>query len=636
MSCSNCGPRPKRPPRADTAGLENLLDDYERGRVSRRSFIGGGAKLGFSAVVLGGLLDALEACGASPSSNKTSGGLSGIRGETLIFTPWGFYTVLPSTNNYNIYSSLTYNPQREAGLKTIYEDLMYTNLNTGEVIPWQATSAKYNSDYTQITVKLRKGIEWADGQPFSTRDVKYTLEMLRDNAPALQYSTIYQQNMTEVEILDDLTCVIKLNKPLPRFFEYNLGLGHENHQVMMPAHIWQGQDPKTFTNFDLSKKWPVGTGAYQLVSSSPQQQIYTRRDEWWGVKSGFKSRMPAPKRIILIPVAADQAMGQLYISNEADAGNALQVNTFLAAQPRNPKLQTWESKGPIWGAPDGCGYCFYFNLAKEPWNNLDIRLAINYALDRKQISKVAYASSNTPITVPFSGYITKKWLPPGSALDKLIKKWNRDNPSPTLVAQHMQAAGYAKNSAGLWAKGGATLKVPVQSDEGFAPLVPIVGQQLKTAGFDVQETIYPANSTVPTTAMLSGNFDCFISIHCGSLFDPEDTLRDLSGQYYAPIGQNVPSILNAGRFQDPEFDKLIEYMDSVPGSPDDPKYMNAVLAATNIYLQQMPQLMLTDERWVVTTDNANWTGWPDAKNPYVAPYPCWEAWNMVVHTIQKA
>ena len=49
----------------------------------------------------------------------------------------------------------------------------------------------------------------------------------------------------------------------------------------------------------------------------------------------------------------------------------------------------------------------------------------------------------------------------------------------------------------------------------------------------------------------------------------------------------------------------------------------------------MPQLMLTDERWVVTVDNSNWTGWPDAANPYVAPYPCWEAWNMVVHTLEE-
>jgi peptide/nickel transport system substrate-binding protein len=199
----------------------------------------------------------------------------------------------------------------------------------------------------------------------------------------------------------------------------------------------------------------------------------------------------------------------------------------------------------------------------------------------------------------------------------------------------MQAAGYSKNGSGQWAKDGQVLTVPVQADQGFAPLVPIVGQQLKTAGFAVQETIFPANSTVPTTSMLSGSFDTMMSVHCGSLFDPEDTLRDLSGQYYVPIGQNSPSIFNAGRYRNPTYDKLIEYLDSVPGSPTNTEYMNTVAQALDIYLRDMPQLMLTDERWVVTTDNTNWTGWPDAANPYVAPYPCWEAWNLVVHNLKQ-
>lgn len=631
MTCRSCRPAPPVPrQRADS--LETMLDEFEWGKLSRRGFLSAGAKLGFSVAVLGGLLDAVE---MTNEKAYAATGATPARGQTLIFTPWGFYTVLPSTSNFNIYADITYNPQREIGLKTIYEDLMYTNLNTGKSIPWQATSATYNSDYTQITVKLRQGIEWADGQAFTTADMKYTLEMLRDNSPTLQYSTIYQQDLEQVEIVDDLTAIIHLNKPLPRFFEYNLGLGHENHQVMLPAHIWQGQDPKTFSNFDLDKGWPLGTGAYKMMSSSPEQQIHLRRDDWWGVKSGFKSRPPNPQRIILIPAAADQAMGQLYISNQVDAGNALQVNTFLAAQPRNSKLATWYKKGPIWGAPDGCGYTFYFNNDKEPWNNLDVRLAINYALDRKKISKVAYSSSNTPITAPFSGYILKKWVPNGGPIDKVIKKWNRDNPSPALVKKHMTAAGYAKNSQGQWAKNGQALKVPVQADSAFAPLVPIIGQQLKSAGFAVQETIYPANSTVPTTSTLSGNFDTFIDVHCGSLFDPEDTLRDLSSVFYAPIGQNVPASVNMGRFRNAEYDKYIAYLDATPGDPSNEQYMNAVTGALNIYLEQMPELMLTDERWVVTVDNKNWTGWPDSANPYVAPYPCWEAWNMVVHTIKK-
>lgn len=626
MSC-NCGPSAP-PPQFPTGAFAELVDAFDARNVTRRGFIKNGLRLGVSAAVLGGVLDALEACGGSGSADAQ-------RASTLVITPWGFNTRLPAPNQYNIYLISAYNPQREAGDKAIYEALMYTNLNSGQTIPWQMESFTNSADFTQVTIKLRKGIEWADGKPFTTRDVKYTLEMLRDNAPVLNYSTIYKSWLQQVEIVDDATAILHLTKPGPRFFQYNLGLGHENHQVILPEHIWKDQNPQTFTNFDLAKGWPIGTGAYKLVTSSPQQQIYQRRDDWWGKKSGFRP-LPQPTRIILIPVSSDSANGQLYISNQLDSGDALQVNTFVAAKAKNSKIRTWFDKGPVWGAPDGCGYVFQFNTAKAPWDNADVRLAINYALDRSEISRVAYSSSNTPTVVPFSSYIKQKWLPPGGPLEQLIAKWNRDKPDPALVQQHMTAAGFAKNGQGLWAKGGQSLKVPVRTIQAFAPLIPVIGQQLKNAGFDVVETIEPADSTAFSTDPLSGNFDTLVTVHCGSVFDPEDTLRDLSSTFYAPIGTNVPAGVNAGRYRNPEYDRLITYMDSVPGDPANATYMNAVLSATDIYLRDMPEVMLLEERWVITYDQTYWTGWPTGSNAYVAPYPPWEGWNLIVHNLKKA
>jgi peptide/nickel transport system substrate-binding protein len=625
MSCDCGSPAPR--PRFPAGAFAELIDQFDAHRITRRGFIREGLRMGATTAVLGGLLDALEACGGSGGGSE--------RASTLVITPWSFNTRLPSPNGYNIYLISAYNPQREAGDKTVYEALMYTNLNNGTTVPWQIESYKNSADFTQVAIKLRKGIEWSDGKAFTTRDVKYTLEMLRDNAPVLNYSTIYKTWLQQVEIVDDLNAILHLTKPGPRFFQYNLGLGHENHQVILPEHIWGDKDPKTFSNFDLAKGWPIGTGAYKLVTSTPQQQIYQRRDDWWGKKTGFKP-LPNPTRIILIPVSSDSANGQLYISNQIDSGDALQVNTFVAAKQKNHKLRTWFDKGPVWGAPDGCGYVFMFNNAKAPWDDSNVRLAINHALNRSEISRVAYSSSNTPTVVPFSSYIKQKWLPPGGPIEQLIAKWNRDKADPALVEQHMTAAGFAKNGQGRWAKGGQTLKVPVRTSQAFAPLVPVVGQQLKNAGFDVVETIEPADSTAYTTDLLSGNFDTMITVHCGSVFDPEDTLRDLSSSFFAPIGQNVPASVNAGRYRNPEYDKYIAYMDSVPGDPKNQTYMNAVLGATDIYLREMPEVMLLEERWVITYDQTYWTGWPTGSNAYVAPYPPWEGWNLIVHTLKKA
>jgi peptide/nickel transport system substrate-binding protein len=555
------------------------------------------------------------------------------RNRTLVVTPWGTGQEIPNATNYNIYLNGSYNHQREAGDKTVYEDLMYTNLNTGEIIPWQAESFQYNADNTAITVKLRQGITWSDGQPFTSKDVKYTLEMLRDNAPDLMYSTIYQEYLKNVDTPDDLTAVINLNKPSPRFFQENLALGHENHQVILPAHIWQGQDPKTFTNFDLAKGWPVGTGAYKLVASSPQQQVYDRRDDYWGAKTGFAS-LPAPERIVLVPAADDQSTANLYIGNKADSGNPLQPATFEAATARNPNLKSWHAEGPVWGAPDGCGYVFTFNNMKPPWNNADVRVAINYAIDRKQISELGYENANYPIVAPFSSYMTSRWVTPGSPLQAVIDKYNRGTPDPEQVAQHMQAAGYAKDANGMWSKDGQTLKIPVRGPQFFAPLGPPLAEQLKKAGFDATAIIEPNSSTAWSDDLLTGQSDTIFFVHCGSLTEPWETLNDLNSKFSRPIGEKCPNSIACTRYQNPEYDALLNDMETMVGTPDNQKYMDDAVKALDIYLRDMPEIMLLEELHVVTFNNTYWKGWPDEKDPYVAPYPPWEAWNLIVHKIQ--
>jgi peptide/nickel transport system substrate-binding protein len=568
------------------------------------------------------------------SSACAVGGGDPPRERTLIVTPWGAVPEIRNPENYNIYLTGTYNHQRESGDKTIYEALMYTNLNTGEIIPWQATEFSYNANYTAITVKLRSGITWSDGKPFTSADVKYTLEMLRDNSPDLLYSTIYKEWLKNVETPDELTAILNLNKPGPRFFQLYLALGHENHHVILPAHIWQDKDPKTFTNFDLQKGWPVGTGAYKMVASSAQQQVFDRRDDWWGAKTGFMP-LPAPQRIILVPGASDDSNAQLYIGNQADSGNPLQPGTFKAAQQKNANLKSWNSQGPIWGAPDGCGYAFLFNHGKEPWGNADVRLAINYAINRQEISTIAYEGANYPIVAPFSAYMAKRWTSSGP-LKATLDKYDRGTPSPAKVEEHMTKAGFRKGSQGTWEKEGQVLKVPVRGSQFFAPLAPVLAAQLRKAGFDATEQIEPPGSTALNEDQQIGKADTTFGVHCGSLSEPYETLKDLHSKWGRPIGEKCPFAGSlCSRYSNPEYDALIDQMEAAPaGTPDNPQYVEQANKALDIYLRDMPEIMLTEELHVVIFNETYWKGWPNADDPYVAPYPPWEAWRLIIHKIQ--
>ena len=59
---------------------------------------------------------------------------------------------------------------------TMYEFLYLYNHNDGSEIPWLAESYKVAPDFKSVDVKIRKGVEWNDGKPFTSADVKFTLD----------------------------------------------------------------------------------------------------------------------------------------------------------------------------------------------------------------------------------------------------------------------------------------------------------------------------------------------------------------------------------------------------------------------------------------------------------------------------
>ena len=72
----------------------------------------------------------------------------------------------------------------------------------------------------------------------------------------------------------------------------------------------------------------------------------------------------------------------------------------------------------------------------------------------------------------------------------------------------------------------------------------------------------------------------------------------------------------------------------MPGSLDNTRYTDLVNQAVNIYLRDMPEIMLLEELHVVVYNEKYWKGRSGGEDPYSAPYPCWEAWNLIVHNIQ--
>jgi len=555
------------------------------------------------------------------------------RNETLVITPWGDQPAqLANIDNWNPYlTSITH--QRDAMQITVNEELFYTDLNDGKLIPWQAESFDLSADFLTATIHLRKGVEWSDGTPFTAADVKFTLEALRDAPPEINGSADYKESIKSVDAPDPLTAVIHFAKPSPRWVRDHLALGHENHYPILPAHIWKGQDIKTFTNYDLAKGWPVGTGAYKLVSSTESQEVFDRRDDWWGAKTGFMA-LPAPKRIVLVPVASDDAMGQLQIANQVDGGRQLLVGTFEAAQAQNPKLHSWNPSGPVWGAPDGCDYSLVFNEMRKPWDDVNLHQAVDHALDRAKLSEIGYENSDHPVGFAFSGYMSAAFVPADGPLQAVIKKHDIDHRDQSLVDKYMTAAGYKKGADGFWAKDGKALEFKVRVPGFIQPIQAPLTQQLKDAGFNAIQA--PIDDTwLPD--VLNGNFDTMVWVHCGSLSEPLETLKDYHSKYARPIGTAIPYAIAASRYMNPDYDKIIDRMSAILAEKDpNSAYMKDAAAALDVALTDLPQIDMLEELHVVTFNDTYWTGWPSAADPYVAPYTCWEAFNLVIHHLKQA
>jgi len=543
------------------------------------------------------------------------------RNQTFVITLWSDTAgSIPSFDNWNPLMNAGNAMRGNGGDLGMGEGLFYRDLNNGVETPWLGTDYSANKDFTQWTMHLRKGVEWSDGVAFTCTDVKYSIDTTIAGAPDMNQSSYFKQWVKSVTCADDFTVVIDLTSSFSRFM-YPLVVGWEYHFSVVPEHIFKAQaDLKKFTNFDLAKGWPIFTGPYKLVSVSAQQIVLDERDSWWAVKSGFFPNMPAPKRIIVIPFGSDEAMAEKYITNQIDYGGPLLIGTYQAAAQKNAKLVPWFKTGSVRGAPDGCLYDLQLNNDLPIFKDVNVRLALNYATDRAKLVSLAYLNSTHPAVVPFSDYISN-WI--AGDLKTAVDSYDRGAPSADKVASYMKAAGYTKNKSGLWAKAdGATAKFTIITPSWLAPIGPVLTQQYTDAGFDVTEA--PDRTNAFSDALTSGKYDAMVYVFCGSTFEPYDTLQYFNSSFYTPIGTNAPNGMAGWRYKNDAMDKELAAMQGMIPSMTDPAYMQHVVAATKIYLEDMPTIVLAAELHVIPGNYTYWTGFPNSDDPYTAPFPCWK------------
>src|SRR4051812_9188037 len=126
----------------------------------------------------------------------------------------------PTFSQYNDFNPFRPGLDKRASVTHVLEGLYYYNVLKDEMIPWLAKSFEYNSDYTAVTVNLREGIKWSDGEKFDVDDVIYTISMLQANGKGkadLFWADDMARDVKNLVRLNDYSVRIELTHPDPRW-----------------------------------------------------------------------------------------------------------------------------------------------------------------------------------------------------------------------------------------------------------------------------------------------------------------------------------------------------------------------------------------------------------------------------------
>ncbi len=483
----------------------------------------------------------------------------------------------------------------------MYEPLIiFDAYNNNEEHMWLAEDIISESDNKTLTIKLREGIKWSDGEDFNADDVVFTFEYSKDK-PEIDKSGDWDREGVEGKIesvtkIDDYT--VELVMSTENRFHRNTVF---TNRWMLPEHVWsEVEDPATFI-YDVDS--PVVTGAFSEVKSfTSEMVVLTRNENFWKGDELKVDELRAPQ----------------YNSNDA-ALTLLQTGSVDWAHIFIPNIDTTyvqgdENKKYWYGTNDGVRLSMNYMSPNEgnleAFNDVDFKRAVSMAVDRKGI-----------IDSAVYGYLSDD-VPPNTGLPTALLNYASEDAQAEMdkyttydldAAKQMLAdAGFVDiNGDGfVETPTGKEIKFDIISPSGWTDWndgATIAAEGMRLIGIDA--TAQAKDLSLVTQHWAKGDWDM--------LYTANGQAGDIYKYYYDTIGDTSRALTDTWwsvcqtNYVNQDMTDLINQL---PTAESDEEVLAITKQVEDFFAENMINIpILYNGNWFVYSD-ARFTGWSTAEN----------------------
>ena len=229
------------------------------------------------------------------------------------------------------------------------------------IVPDLATSWSWSEDGTELSFKLREGVKWHDGKPFTAADVKCTYDLLTGKATEklrLNYREAWFLNINEVTTNSDSDVTFHLKQPQPAL----ISLLASGYSPIYSCHVSARE----------MRSHPIGTGPFKFVEYKPSQSIKVARNrDYWKPGRPYLDGI----EYTIIPNRSTAILA--FVAGKFDMTFPYEVSVPLVKDVRNQAPQAICEIKPMNGRAN------LLITDAPPFNNLVLRRAMQLSLDRK-------------------------------------------------------------------------------------------------------------------------------------------------------------------------------------------------------------------------------------------------------------